>query len=95
MAAEASPPTVTAEALSPSPMILTQDDLMKITAYKAVEYVESVMVLGLGIGSTTKHAVDIIDDLLRQGKLKHIIGIPTSRRFHWGFHCQISIHTQP
>ncbi|KAI9089155.1 hypothetical protein K1719_029434 [Acacia pycnantha] len=47
-AAEASPPTATAEALSPSPVILTQDDLKKIDAYKAVKYVESGMVLGLG-----------------------------------------------
>ncbi|KAI9106363.1 hypothetical protein K1719_021891 [Acacia pycnantha] len=68
---------MTAKALSPSPVILTQDDLNKIVAYKAVEYVESGMVLGLGTGSTTKHTVDKIGDLLQQGKLKHIIGIPT------------------
>ncbi|KAI9112594.1 hypothetical protein K1719_016517 [Acacia pycnantha] len=93
--AEASPPTATTKTLSPSPVILTQDDLKKIAAYKAEEYVEFDMVLGLGTRSMAKHAVDRIGDLLRQGKIKHIIGIPTSRRFHWGFHCQISIHTQP
>nr|CAN61747.1 hypothetical protein VITISV_043784 [Vitis vinifera] len=64
---------------SPSrpPVILTQDELKKIAAYKAVEYVESGMVLGLGTGSTAKHAVDRIGELLRQGKLKNIVGIPT------------------
>ncbi|KAL0538697.1 hypothetical protein IC582_022852 [Cucumis melo] len=62
--------------------ILTQDELKKIAAYKAVEYVESGMVLGLGTGSTAKHAVDRIGELLRQGKLKNIIGIPTSKKTH-------------
>ncbi|OAY57918.1 probable ribose-5-phosphate isomerase 2 [Manihot esculenta] len=68
--------------LSPSPVILTQDELKKIAAYKAVEYVESGMVIGLGTGSTAKHAVDRIGELLRQGKLKNIIGIPTSKKTH-------------
>ncbi|KAG4907579.1 hypothetical protein JHK84_056112 [Glycine max] len=67
---------------SPSSVILTQDDLKKIAAYKAVEYVESGMVLGLGTGSTAKHAVDRIGELLRQGKLKDIVGIPTSTKTH-------------
>ncbi|KAE8690856.1 putative ribose-5-phosphate isomerase 1 [Hibiscus syriacus] len=65
--------------LSP-PVILTQDELKKIAAYKAVEYVESGMILGLGTGSTAKHAVDRIGELLRQGKLKNIVGIPTSKQ---------------
>lgn len=64
------------------PVILTQDELKKIAAYKAVEFVESGMVLGLGTGSTAKHAVDRIGELLRQGKLKNIVGIPTSRKTH-------------
>lgn len=68
--------------LSSSPVILTQDELKKIAAYKAVEYVESGMVIGLGTGSTAKHAVDRIGELLRQGKLKNIIGIPTSKKTH-------------
>ncbi|XVE92073.1 hypothetical protein REPUB_Repub01dG0066100 [Reevesia pubescens] len=62
------------------PVILTQDELKKIAAYKAVEFVESGMVLGLGTGSTAKHAVDRIGQLLRQGKLNNIIGIPTSKK---------------
>ncbi|XP_022725557.1 probable ribose-5-phosphate isomerase 2 [Durio zibethinus] len=65
--------------VSPS-VILTQDELKKIAAFKAVEFVESGMVLGLGTGSTAKHAVDRIGELLLQGKLKNIIGIPTSKK---------------
>ncbi|KAJ9172309.1 hypothetical protein P3X46_015558 [Hevea brasiliensis] len=68
--------------VSPSPVLLTQDELKKIAAYKAVEYVESGMVIGLGTGSTDKHAVDRIGELLRQGKLKNIIGIPTWNMTH-------------
>ncbi|XP_052208793.1 probable ribose-5-phosphate isomerase 2 isoform X2 [Diospyros lotus] len=68
--------------MSPSPVILTQDELKKIAAYKAVEFVESGMVLGLGTGSTAKHAVDRIGELLRQGKLTNIVGIPTSKKTH-------------
>ncbi|CAI0431649.1 unnamed protein product [Linum tenue] len=40
------------------------------------------MVIILRTGSTTKHAVDLISDLLQQGKLKEIIGIPTSKQTH-------------
>lgn len=61
---------------------LTQDELKKIAAYKAVEFVQSGMVLGLGTGSTAKHAVDRIGELLKTGKLKNIIGIPTSKITH-------------
>lgn len=68
--------------MGPSPVILTQDELKKIAAYKAVEFVESGMVLGLGTGSTAKHAVDRIGELLHQGKLKNIVGIPTSKMTH-------------
>ena len=40
------------------------------------------MVLGLGTRLTAKHAVDRIGELLRQGKLKNIVGIPTSKMTH-------------
>jgi len=70
------------EMLFPSPVDLTQDELKRIAAYKAVEMVESGMVVGLGTGSTAKHAVDRIGELLHQGKLKNIIGIPTSTKTH-------------
>ncbi|KAI3979436.1 hypothetical protein MKX01_001628 [Papaver californicum] len=64
---------------SPEPVV-TQDELKKIAAYKAVEYVESGMVLGLGTGSTAYHAVNRIGELLKQGELNNIIGIPTSKK---------------
>ncbi|PRQ48610.1 putative ribose-5-phosphate isomerase [Rosa chinensis] len=65
-----------------SSSILTQDELKKIAAYKAVEHVESGMILGLGSGSTVKHAVDRIGELLQLGKLHNIIGITTSQNTH-------------
>ncbi|KAJ4909535.1 putative ribose-5-phosphate isomerase 1 [Raphanus sativus] len=67
---------------SPLPSNLTQDDLKKLAAYKAVEYVKSGMVVGLGTGSTAKHAVSRISELLREGKLRDVIGIPTSTTTH-------------
>lgn len=59
---------------------LTQDELKKIAADKAVEYVQSGMVLGLGTGSTAAFAVAKIGELLKEGTLKDIIGVPTSKR---------------
>ncbi|CAM8953409.1 hypothetical protein QQ045_016917 [Rhodiola kirilowii] len=74
-------PSTTAETVVPQ-VALTQDELKKIAAHKAVEYVESGMVLGLGTGSTAKHAVAKIGELLNEGKLKNIIGVPTSKMTH-------------
>ncbi|CAI0542219.1 unnamed protein product [Linum tenue] len=63
------------------PLPLTQDDLKKIAAYKAVDdFVESGMVVGLGTGSTAKHAVDRIGELIQKGILSNIVCIPTSTR---------------
>ncbi|KAL2546049.1 putative ribose-5-phosphate isomerase 1 [Forsythia ovata] len=76
-------PTLMISPAAPCPSVtLTQDDLKKIAAYKAVEHVKSGMVVGLGTGSTAKHAVARIAELMRQGKLKDIIGIPTSKMTH-------------
>lgn len=52
--------------------------LKKIAAEKAVEQVESGMVLGLGTGSTTKYAVAKIGELWQSGELADIVAIPTS-----------------
>ncbi|KAL5992101.1 putative ribose-5-phosphate isomerase 2 [Asimina triloba] len=70
------------EIQSPSPSLVTQDDLKRIAAFKAVEHVQSGMVIGLGTGSTAVHAVARIAELLHQGKLSNIIGIPTSKKTH-------------
>ncbi|GAV81166.1 Rib_5-P_isom_A domain-containing protein [Cephalotus follicularis] len=59
---------------------LTQDDLKKLAADKAVEYVKSGMVLGLGTGSTAAFVVDKLGQMLKSGKLSNIVGIPTSKR---------------
>ncbi|KAI4371968.1 hypothetical protein MLD38_010256 [Melastoma candidum] len=61
-----------------NPSILSQDDPKKIPAFKAVEFVESGIVVSFGTGTTARHAVDHISQLLRQGKLRDIVGIPTS-----------------
>ncbi|KAL8528039.1 hypothetical protein ACS0TY_005742 [Phlomoides rotata] len=60
--------------------VLTQDDLKKIAADKAVEYVKSGMVLGLGTGSTAAFVVDKLGALLKSGALTDIVGVPTSKR---------------
>ncbi|KMT13407.1 hypothetical protein BVRB_4g083630 [Beta vulgaris subsp. vulgaris] len=66
---------------SPTPTpTLTQDDLKKLAAEKAVDSVKSGMVLGLGTGSTAAFAVARIGELLSSGKLSNIVGIPTSKR---------------
>lgn len=57
---------------------LSQDELKKQAAHRAVEFVKSGMVLGLGTGSTTAFAVDRIGELLKNGTLKDIVGVPTS-----------------
>lgn len=49
-------------------------------AWKAVDYVKSGMVVGLGTGSTAAFAVDRIGELLKSGELKDIVGVPTSVR---------------
>ncbi|KAH7865652.1 hypothetical protein Vadar_009378 [Vaccinium darrowii] len=64
---------------SPTPS-LTQDDLKKLAADKAVEYVRSGMVLGLGTGSTAAFVVAKLGELLKSGQLKDIVGVPTSKR---------------
>uniref|UniRef100_A0A061R317 ribose-5-phosphate isomerase n=1 Tax=Tetraselmis sp. GSL018 TaxID=582737 RepID=A0A061R317_9CHLO len=58
----------------------SQDELKKEAAWKAVEYVKSGMVVGLGTGSTAAFAVDRLADLLDSGELKDIIAVPTSIR---------------
>ncbi|PWZ14185.1 putative ribose-5-phosphate isomerase 3, chloroplastic [Zea mays] len=59
---------------------LTQDDLKRLAAVRAVEQVKSGMVLGLGTGSTAAFAVAEIGALLAAGKLEKIVGVPTSKR---------------
>ena len=60
--------------LSPS------EALKRRAAARALEYVESGMILGLGTGSTVAHLLDLLGQKIRDGELKDIVGIPTSVR---------------
>lgn len=54
------------------------DQLKQQAACRAAEYVQSGMILGLGTGSTTRFALERIAELLKQGQLENILGIPSS-----------------
>lgn len=54
--------------------------LKQEAAYKAVEYVQSGMVIGLGYGSTALLAVKHIGHLVRTGELRDILGIPCAQK---------------
>lgn len=56
----------------------TQDQLKELAANRAVDFVESGMVVGLGTGSTAAFAVKRIAERLDNGNLADIVGIPSS-----------------
>jgi ribose 5-phosphate isomerase A len=58
----------------------SQDELKKEAAWRAVEFIESGMVVGLGTGSTAKFAIERIAERLQSGDLKNIFGIPSSQQ---------------
>jgi ribose 5-phosphate isomerase A len=51
----------------------------KQAALKAVEYIQSGMLVGLGTGSTAKYAIIALGERLRGGQLKDIRAVATSR----------------
>jgi ribose 5-phosphate isomerase A len=57
-----------------------QDELKQKAAHRAVEAIESGMIVGLGTGSTTSFAVIRIAERIKSGDLANIVGIPTSIR---------------
>lgn len=57
---------------------MSVDELKRAAALEAVKRVKSGMRVGLGTGSTAKHAVIAIGDMLKAGTLHDIIGVPTS-----------------
>lgn len=65
---------------------MTADELKRAAAERAVEFVESGMVVGLGTGSTARHVVDVLAERLEAGALHDIVGVPTSEatRAHAG-----------
>jgi len=58
----------------------SQDELKKNAAIRAVDFIESDMVIGLGTGSTANYAIRHIGEKLQSGKLQNIVGIPSSER---------------
>ena len=57
---------------------MSLDTLKKLAAHRAVEFIRSGMVVGLGHGSTTAFAIDKLAQLLRSGELSDIIAVPCS-----------------
>ena len=57
----------------------TAEQQKRAAAERAVKLVESGMRLGLGTGSTARHVLDVIAEKLNAGKLRDLIGVPTSR----------------
>jgi len=55
-----------------------QDQAKRAAAVRAVDLVRSGMVLGLGTGSTAALAVDEIGRRLADGRLRDLVGVPTS-----------------
>ena len=55
------------------------DGYKQSAAAHAVQFVQPGMLVGLGTGSTAIHAVRAIAALLRQGKLRDVVGFATSR----------------
>jgi ribose 5-phosphate isomerase A len=58
--------------------MVSVDDLKRDAAIEAVKRIKSGMRVGLGTGSTAKHAVIAIGEKLKAGALKDIVGMPTS-----------------
>ena len=47
-------------------------------AEHALPYIQSGMTLGLGTGSTATHMLHVLAEALRDGRLRDIVGVPTS-----------------
>jgi ribose 5-phosphate isomerase A len=56
-----------------------RDELKRAAGERAVDWVESGMVVGLGTGSTAVHAIRRIGALMQSGDLTGVLGIPTSK----------------
>src|SRR5258706_6929639 len=54
------------------------DTYKQQAAEHALQYVQSGMALGLGTGSTARHVLDGLAARLRDGRLRDIVGVPTS-----------------
>ncbi|MDX1413232.1 MAG: ribose-5-phosphate isomerase RpiA [Candidatus Promineifilaceae bacterium] len=54
------------------------DNLKRLAANTAVDQIQSGMVIGLGSGSTATFMIQELGQRVRDGRLKNIIGLPTS-----------------
>jgi ribose 5-phosphate isomerase A len=52
--------------------------LKHAAAARALDEVKSGMRLGLGTGSTVAHFLDVLADAIREGRLRDLVGVPTS-----------------
>lgn len=57
---------------------MSQDELKRQAAERAVELVQSGMTLGLGTGSTARFVLEAIGARREKGELADIVGVPTS-----------------
>lgn len=55
-------------------------DLKEQAARRALEYLDSGMLIGLGSGSTTDFFTDLLGEQLRLGRFKNIRAVPTSQK---------------
>lgn len=59
-------------------MATTQDDLKRAAALRAIEYITSGTVIGLGTGSTVRPLLDLLGERLAAGALRDVVAVPTS-----------------
>lgn len=64
---------------TPSREVERQARQKQVAATRAAEFVQSGMVVGLGGGSTAALAIQRLAELLRQGQLRDIAGVPCAR----------------
>ncbi|MFC2084635.1 ribose-5-phosphate isomerase RpiA [Bacteroidota bacterium] len=60
--------------------MFNQNELKRKAAYKAAEYIESGMILGLGTGSTVQYLFERMAELIAAGDLKDLKCIASSKR---------------
>jgi len=57
---------------------MTNNELKKLAAQKALEEIKSGMIIGLGSGSTFAFALEMIAQKIKSGELTNIKGVPSS-----------------
>jgi len=57
---------------------MDREELKRQAGWRAADYVESGMAIGLGSGSTARYATLRIGELLATGRLRDVVAVPTS-----------------